>query len=84
VQDIGGRLQVILIVVYRCAIKVVMYKRNQEEKDVFDMCIVSVRISRDPAFAFMQGRITGRFYCIVYSRCRCPRELHTKSVLAHK
>ena len=35
-QDIGGRPQVILIVL-RCAIKVVTYNHNQEEKDAFDM-----------------------------------------------
>ena len=53
-QDIGGRPQVILTVVYRCAITgvIVMCNRNQEEKNVFNMCIESVRISRGPAFAF--------------------------------
>jgi hypothetical protein len=43
VRDIGGRPQVILIVVYRCAIEVTC-DRNQEEKDAFDKCILSVRI----------------------------------------
>jgi hypothetical protein len=39
-------LRVILIAVYRCAIELVTCNRNQYEKDVFGMCIVSVCISR--------------------------------------
>jgi hypothetical protein len=46
VQDIGGHPRVILIVVYRCAIKVVMYNRNQEEKDAFDTYCIRPHISR--------------------------------------
>ena len=56
-RDIGGRPKVILVVVCRCAIKVVTCNRNQEEKDAFDVLLYP-----SAYLETSQSHNTGRLY----------------------